>query len=655
MDPVSTSIVAKLAGTAAAKVGKPLLGAIGRELRDLSADLQHAFFGAFTEYVNQVYERHSFFQSVVFPNQQRKLKDFYLPLTLQWQLGGDATQLTLDDYPGAFISEKKDILVVDTAGMGKSTLLKFIFLRAVELGVGIPIFIELRKLSATKTILDFVHQQLTDFGSTLDKDHVLRLLRAGEFVFFLDGYDEIALGDREAVTSELIEFKRRANKNRFIVTSRDVRPLGAFSDFFRVTIKPLLFDEAALLIAKLSEESELGAALIVKLQEPRNQPIHEFLQNPLLVSLLFKAFEFKQAIPLKKHVFYRQVYEALFENHDLSKELGGFARPKASGLDIYSFDLVMRALAYVSLSTTKIEYEKDELLRLIERCQEYVPTITFNPHQLVSDLTQAVPLFVEEGPTLRWAHKSLQEYFAAQYVASGGRKRHEEVLLSMYRSENGTAYQNFLSLFADIEPTGFRHTLGRAVLLEVIREFDQPLGAPAGVQSAQIMYRRQVTCFRRFILCKLTQDEINSWQPGQAGLSDAHTRFMATTQDLYVKTFGALPTSSGFRWDTDTVVVYSSPRWQVLRQLIGQGVLENLGLRVEMQPLHSPSPLKEPSIVALTTDENDPLNHLEIFDVTSKFLSDYTEQFIADPNDLVSRVSQIDEEIARMEAQPVRF
>jgi hypothetical protein len=47
--------------------------------------------------------------------------------------------------------------------------------------------------------------------------------------------------------------------------------------------------------------------------------VYEYLTNPLLVSMLFAAFDFKQTIPLKKHLFYEQVYDAYFEKHDLTK------------------------------------------------------------------------------------------------------------------------------------------------------------------------------------------------------------------------------------------------------------------------------------------------------------------------------------------------
>ena len=70
--------------------------------------------------------------------------------------------------------------------------------------------------------------------------------------------------------------------------------------------------------------------------------VGEFLANPLLVSLLFKAFEYKQQVPFKKHVFYRQVYDALYHHHDLTKE-PGFERKKHSGLDLEDFHRVLRA------------------------------------------------------------------------------------------------------------------------------------------------------------------------------------------------------------------------------------------------------------------------------------------------------------------------
>ena len=326
-DPTSTAIAT--AAHSATKVLMPkLFEHIRSELKDMATDIHHAVFNAFSKYTQGVYEKHSYFSSLVFPNQQLRLKDFYLPLTIQFQGERQPRTTLVDDFPFDVFNEKKDLLIVDQAGMGKSTLLKFTFLVAVEKDLGIPIFLELRKLKPTESILSYVFNQLKTLEGSLDESLVVRLLESGQFIFFLDGFDEVADTDREGVTEKLKDFKRRANKNRFIITSRDQVGLAALADFFRVTIRPLNFEEAVSLIRKYSAGSELGESLIEKLQSPANVPIHEFLTNPLLVSLLFKAYEHKHTIPLKKHIFYRQVFDALFENHDLSKEAGELNRKK---------------------------------------------------------------------------------------------------------------------------------------------------------------------------------------------------------------------------------------------------------------------------------------------------------------------------------------
>jgi predicted NACHT family NTPase len=94
------------------------------------------------------------------------------------------------------------------------------------------------------------------------------------------------------------------------MASRDHQGLVAFADFKRVSIRPLQSTEAHALIRKYSGTSGIADKLIERLAAPENASVHEFLVNPLLVSLLFKSFEYKATIPLKKHVFYWQVYEA---------------------------------------------------------------------------------------------------------------------------------------------------------------------------------------------------------------------------------------------------------------------------------------------------------------------------------------------------------
>lgn len=501
MTVITEVAIAKIALPATKALLTKLWTKVSIECVDFGSELSNAFFNSFSKYMESAYERNSYFSSLVFPNQQMKLKDFYLPLTLVFNdKKNEIKEILIDNYPGTFLTEKKDILVVDTAGMGKSTILKYMFLQAIELNVGIPIFLELRKLSSKKLILDYIYDQLVALDQKVDKNLIIKLLESGGFVFFLDGYDEITDTDRVEITSNFKEFKQRANKNIYIISTREQVGLSVLSDFFRVNIRPLKFDEAENLILKYSKNSAIGTALINKIKQSENLPVHEFLTNPLLVSLLYKSYEYKQTIPLKKHVFYRQVYEALFENHDISKDGGELTRPKLSGLDIHSFEIVMRALGYQSLQTGKVEYQKDELLLLIEKVKTLVPTIGFNPQALIYDLTSRVPLFVVDGNSYRWNHKSLQEYFAALYVSAIGSETQSKIIGMMYQSKIATSYLNFFSLFADINSKAFRHIFNPLLINELLKEFSNSVSVISNVDINKIYMRRRLKAFRELVI-----------------------------------------------------------------------------------------------------------------------------------------------------------
>lgn len=661
---------AKLVAETTAKMIMPkLLGRVLTELKDTSADLNHAFFNAFSVYTKSAYEKHSYFSSLVFPNKQLKLKDFYLPLTLLVPVNMAQTELRIDEFPFSLMSEKKDLLVVDTAGMGKSTLLKFMFLRAVELDIGIPIFIELRKLKVNESILNYVFNQLKKLDGSLNESLVVRLVGSGEFVFFLDGFDEISDSERSGVVQHLKDFKQHANRNRFVVSSRDQVGLAALSDFFRVSIKPLSFEEAAELIRKYGGSQEISEALIEKLRKPESIPIREFLTNPLLVSLLFKAYEHKQSIPLKKHVFYRQVYEALFENHDLSKEAGELNRTKFSKLDIHTFEIVMRALGFLSLESSKVEYPKDELILLIERTKALVGGIDFNPQALLQDLITKVPLFVVDGNYYRWNHKSLQEYFAALYLSAAGMDFQRHVLRSMYASDKTLSYVNFYSLFSDIDAKGFRHGFLPELIGELLTEFSAAPLLPEISKGSQDM-RRRLTAFRTLVVVSRTHAEFGEFEesslsfggimPGAITGEVRKRRTFEEAQKLLSDT-GLQPSlhhQGSHSVVPTTVVTYHGLRYQFIVALVKTISFEFVSVT---QPLHQRLDdlvdlnLLTPGFTVVNSLEVNPLNTRELFDHVNEFLESSVEGIAFDPVRGKELLLAIDTEIAFQSATKFAF
>ena len=264
-----------------------------------------------------------------------------IPLTVIPNLDGVDQQengIKLDSFKNEFLPSHNRVIVTDTAGMGKSTLMKFLFLQCLKTGYAIPIFIELRHLSQHKTVLDLIEQQLNmgadkQDNSYFGRQQIERVIKKGGLVFFLDGYDEIPFKDREQVTIDLKSFIDSFPNNMMAITSRPETGLSAFPSFKPYTIRPLEKEESFALIRKYDKDGIRSKQLIERLKGREFISVMEFLRNPLLTTLLYRCYEYKQSLPLKKPVFYRQVFDALFDWHDSSKD-GYNTREKKSKLDI---------------------------------------------------------------------------------------------------------------------------------------------------------------------------------------------------------------------------------------------------------------------------------------------------------------------------------
>jgi hypothetical protein len=166
--------------------------------------LEHAVTNRFKDYLIKTCERYTYISVLAFQNQPRQLEEIYLPLKVRSTKVG--RPIKIDRYEERLIPAHKKILLTDTAGMGKSTILKYLLLRCVKENKGIPVFIELRKLVNNKNVLGYVYNALKPLGDEYDRDFILTLIERGDFIFFLDGYDEIPFKHRDSITYNLQDF-----------------------------------------------------------------------------------------------------------------------------------------------------------------------------------------------------------------------------------------------------------------------------------------------------------------------------------------------------------------------------------------------------------------------------------------------------------------
>lgn len=429
----------------------------------------HFFNNKFNDYLNEKYKTYSILNILAFRNQQRLIKDLYQPLTVKEKaikINDEEIEINITSYKDNWIPKYKRVLLTDTAGMGKSTLSKIIFLSIIDENKGIPILIELRRLSKERKIIDEIFRELKLINENVDQEFVLDLIKRGDFIFILDGYDEIASKDKKFVTEDVQRFINNSIENNYLLTSRPDDSLASFGNFQEFSIKNLTKEEAYDLLKKYDNNGELSASLIRKLKDKMYYTVSEFLGNPLLVSLLYTAYEYKHTIPLKKHVFYRQVYDALFEAHDLAKG-DFFQREKLSNLSIDDFHTIMRYISFICLKRDKIEFTKDELLEVINEANKRCEVIDFKEHDLLKDLISSVPLFVQEGIYYKWMHKSLYEYFAAQFIYLDTEERRNEILKNIAKEEVFYKYSNIIDIYSHIDYKTFRYQ----VVANIVKDF----------------------------------------------------------------------------------------------------------------------------------------------------------------------------------------
>ncbi|ABS30663.1 NACHT domain-containing protein [Clostridium kluyveri] len=431
------------------------------------------FEDKFNEYMERSYNSNLYMNTIAFKNQQKTIDDLYIPLNVSKcsTNNKDNVRICIDRYHDNFVPHYSKVLLVDSAGMGKSTILKYLYLSIIKENKGIPVLIELRKLKVDTSIIDFIVSEINGIKEYFSKKEILDLIEEGGFVFFFDGYDEIIDENKKEVTENLQNFISKTSttknlSNNFVISSRDENALSCFSDFQRFDIKALTKKEAYELICKYDNNGELSKELIRSLNGEENlRIIDEFLVNPLMVSLLYIAFQYKRVVPYKKQIFYRQVYDALFQDHDRTKG-GAYVHPKNSKLDIEDFHRVLRILGFITLSKG-ISYCKEELIKIVNKAKSMAVGIQFKANDFIYDIVHAVPIFIKDGVEYRWIHKSFQEYFAASYICYDSKEKQDVYLWTMIQGEKISKYYNVLDFCYDIDYKEFR----KAIVYPIIKEF----------------------------------------------------------------------------------------------------------------------------------------------------------------------------------------
>lgn len=428
-----------------------------------------------SEYLLRCYAKNNIMTTIVFGRLQKTLEDLYIPLTLEEYRNEDA-KWVIDENCYNILDNYSRILIVDMAGMGKSTIVKYFACQGVNLDKCIPIVIELRRLEKNQSILEYIQTQINSLDKNIRIEEIVDILKKGDFVIFFDGYDEIANENKSVVLDAIQEFTSKATNTKIVITSREEDDLNSLGEYKCVNIKPLTEEEAYELIKKYDNDGDISKKLVKRLKEDSSMDVlKEFLENPLLVSLLYKTFEYKEEIPYKKIDFYEQVYAALFNDHDKTKG-SAYVHEKRTKLDKFQFEQILRAFGFLCLKVDKVEYSSQLIHELLAKAIDRFSWLKINVDDFLYDITHAVPFIQIDGNEYKWVHKTFMEYFASCFICYDNKVREEEYFNKMMYTNSGINYYNILSFCCDMDVLGFRKYAIMPYIKQFMKKIEQLQG-----------------------------------------------------------------------------------------------------------------------------------------------------------------------------------
>ncbi|MEU6550408.1 NACHT domain-containing protein [Streptomyces sp. NPDC046915] len=403
---------------------------------------------ALAKYTRELYRRHKEFPVSFQVDESFRLpmESVYVPLR-----GGNGHGNGSVDRLEAALRRKRRTVVLGVPGAGKTMLLRHETLmwakrriragrRRVDLGdlKDIPVLFELHRLNKGEGsgLEGHLSDHFKRHGFPRADKWVASALARGDLALYFDGLDEVSTDLRERVVGMIKDFAETYPECRIVVTCRVAVYEGQFAEFHQ-TLRVKDFDEhlirrflggwpwqAGTAEATSSVDQLLGAL--------RDTPqIMSLARNPLLLTMIAYLYDFvyagtDQVLPHTRADFYKQVTDNLLIDR---RRRSVFPYPLKKA--------VLRHLALVAQDVPSQAHDRlampaETVLGRIGAVLEQHGRDTSQAEEVLTEIVErsGLLLAVDNGERYQFAHLTLQEYLAAEFLAAdpGG-------LLDRYRAD----------------------------------------------------------------------------------------------------------------------------------------------------------------------------------------------------------------------------
>ena len=369
---------------------------------------------AFKKYMNRAYEKYSKIKTLLYKDEPKDLYSFYEDCYLKT----DSKKILCDDV-NKLLDISHYCIIQGLGGMGKSTVLKHLFLNELLKEDLIPIFIELKSYNSKEMdLLKCMYTSINNLGFSLPIEYFIYALQQGHFLILLDGYDEMRSDIVPKFNNEFHDFCDKYDTNYYILTSRPQEETfiswNRFSVFQTV---PFTKSQAINLIDKIEYDNDTKSKFIKALDIFLYDTHKSFASNPLLLNIMLLTFNEYAYIPSKLHIFYDNAFETLYNKHDATK--GCYQREMKSDLTYDVFKKVFSTFCFRTYYINEYEFSLATIKAHLSAINDKLPKDErFDVDNYIYDLEYSLCLIYKDGREYKFTHRSFQEYFVAVYIST---------------------------------------------------------------------------------------------------------------------------------------------------------------------------------------------------------------------------------------------
>ena len=444
----------------------PLISKIANKLKITYNEVKIDLEIPFQAYLTNSYEKYSKIKTIIYGIEPKKLYDFFeIPFLKK---GSDIIKPTTTKI---LTDLSKFLIIEGSGGIGKSTLMKHLFLSELKLKDYIPIFTELKDfneeghLDLEKLLL----KKLNQFHNTFQEEYLDYALQSGCFLFLLDGYDELYSENQKEFFKKLNDFCDKYPENHYILSSRPYSE-SEFIEFQRFTVLkavPFNKEQAISLITKIEyPDEELKNKFIRDLESGLYDRHESFASNPLLLNIMLSTYNDYAEIPQKLHLFYYQAFDTMFSKHDATKS---YRRKMLSDLSSDTFKECFAIFCFLTYQKAKTEFTFPEIEEIFKKFPPRIKNV-LNIGDFIDDLGNALCVLYREGNRYKFTHRSFQEYFVAYFLnIQTDSKMRDYSFLLIESGKFSTSADSVFPMLEDMSTQRFNNN----ILIPLLNKFEE--------------------------------------------------------------------------------------------------------------------------------------------------------------------------------------